>query len=131
MPHTILVLDVLPEPLAICRLGATAAVPDWAMARPFFSVTRTTHELSIICAAARVPNDVTANIGWVALHLRGPFDFNVTGVLLAVSEPLAAAGVSIMAMATYDTDYVLVRADEVPRAIDALVAAGHEVHGAP
>ena len=130
VPHSRLVLDVLPEPLAICRLGATAAIPDWATASTF-SITRTRDELSIICPVAQVPEHVVASTEWVALKFRGPFDFNAVGVLLAVAEPLAAAGITIMAMATYDTDYVLVRAHELVRAASELTAAGHEIHGLP
>lgn len=121
------VLDVLPDALAICRLGTSAAVPEWATSGPFSSITRTNTELSIICASALVPDGVATSRGWRALVLRGPFDFNLVGVLLAVIDPLAAAGVSIMTIATYDTDYVLVRDHHLQRAIAALANAGHEV----
>jgi len=125
-PH--LVLDVLPEPLAICRLAPEAPIPAWAATRPFSTVSRTTDELSIICPAAQVPAGVPASAGWQALKLRGPFDLTLVGILLAVAEPLAAAGVSIMPVATYDTDFVLVRREQLPRAIEALTRAGHTVH---
>jgi hypothetical protein len=125
---TALVLDLLPEPLSICRLAAGAPLPAWAMARAFFSVTRTAHELSIVCPDALVPAELSASGGWRALMLRGPFDMALVGITLAVAAPLARAGVSIMPIATFDTDYVLVRGEQLDRAVDALRAAGHTVH---
>ncbi|MDB4898364.1 MAG: hypothetical protein JWN53_172, partial [Gemmatimonadetes bacterium] len=78
--------------------------------------------------ATQVPAGLSASDGWRALMLRGPFDMALVGITVAVAEPLAAAGVSIMPIATHDTDYVLVRAEQLARAIDALRAAGHTVH---
>ena len=124
---TPLVIHLLAEPLSICRLDADAAIPAWATAAPFFTVSRTMDELSIICPSARVPAGVAANGGWRALKLGGAFDFAEVGVLLRVAGPLAAAGVSIMPVATYDTDYVLVRLPQLDVAVAALRAAGHEV----
>lgn len=122
-----LLLDVLPESLAICRLAADAPIPAWATARPFFSVSRTTHELSVICPAAQVPADVTASRGWRLLALRGPFGLDVVGILASIATPLAEAGVSIMPVATHDTDYILVRDADLTRAVEAITRAGHEV----
>ncbi|MEA2380663.1 MAG: uncharacterized protein QOH72_634 [Solirubrobacteraceae bacterium] len=82
-----------------------------------------------MCAAARVPDGARAESGWRALGVDGPLDFALTGVLAAVAVPLAEAGVSIFAVSTYDTDYVLVRADRLPDAVAALRGAGHSVTG--
>ena len=123
-----LTLDVMAEPLAVCRLDAGAPVPAWATAAPFYAVARTADELSVVCAEARVPDGVTASRGWRALQLRGPFPCELVGVLLAVAAPLAEAGVSIMPIATYDTDYVLVREGQLAAALAALGRAGHTVH---
>ena len=130
MTHPRFVLDVLPEPLAICRLAPDAPLPAWAIAGAFFTVSRTTDELSVVCAAARVPAGIQASRGWRALRLRGPFAMNAVGVLLSVIEPLAAAGVSVMPIATYETDYVLVPEDLLAQATEALGRAGHTVSAA-
>lgn len=124
-----LTIDLQTGEMAICRLAHDAPIPAWATDRPFFTVTRTHDELSIICAAAQVPGGVTASRGWRLLVLRGPFSFGLVGILLAVAEPLARAGVSIMPVASHDTDHVLVQAPQLARAIAALRAAGHEVTG--
>ena len=124
-----LTLSVLPETLAVCRLGPDDALPPWASAGDFRAVTRTASELSIVCADTSVPAAVTANRGWRAIAVDGTLDFALTGVLAALASPLAAAGVSIFAMSTYDTDYVLVKQDTLDRAVAALAAAGHRFHG--
>ncbi len=124
-----LTLSVLPETLAVCRLGPDEALPPWANAGDFRAVTRTSSELSIVCAEASVPPAVTANRGWRAIVVDGTLDFALTGVLAALASPLASAGVSIFAMSTYDTDYVLVKQDTLDRAVAALAAAGHRFPG--
>lgn len=120
---------VQPEPLSICRLAADAPIPAWATQRAFFSVTRTADELSVVCASLQVPAGVTAHDGWRALKLAGPFELLLVGILLGVAAPLAAAGVTVFPIATHDTDYLLVRHDQLGAAIGALRAAGHEVGG--
>jgi hypothetical protein len=96
----------------------------------FFSVTRTPAELSAVCDVAVVPTGVKAEGPWLVLAVRGPLDFDVIGVLSALSAPLATAGISIFAVSTYDTDYLLVRDHELDRAVRALREAGHNISGA-
>lgn len=122
-----LALELLPEPLAVCRLAPDAPLPAWADGPGFCSVTRTADELSIICAAARVPAGVTASAGWRALRLAGAFDLAEVGVLLRVAAPLAAAGVSILPVGTFDTDYVLVREAQLATAVHAMRDAGTKI----
>jgi uncharacterized protein len=122
-----LILTVLPETLAVCRLPADTAIPAWATAESFFSITRTADELSVICRDALVPAGVAAARGWRALKLHGPFDFEQVGILLRVAEPLAAAGISILPIATYETDYVLVQAESLAAAVTILREAGHTI----
>lgn len=123
-----LTLTVLPETLAICRLDPGAAVPAWALsAGGFVSITRTGDELSVVCPEASIPQDVIASRGWRCLRVAGPLDFSLVGVLAALASPLAAAGVSIFAISTYDTDYLLAREADLPGAVEALTAAGHAV----
>jgi hypothetical protein len=115
---------------AVCRLGPADAIPAWAGREGFSSITRTEDELSVVCAAADVPGGVRADRGWRCLRVAGTQDLSQTGVLSSIAAPLAAARVSLFAVATYDTDYVLVRDRSLGDAIAALRAAGHEVHQA-
>lgn len=120
-------LSVLPEKLAIARLDAGSAIPPWATAGGFFCVTRTAEEVSIVCEAGRVPEGVKAQQGWRALRVRGPFDLSEVGVMAALSTALARDGVSVLAIATFDTDYLLVSGEQLQVAIAALRNAGHRV----
>jgi hypothetical protein len=124
-------LIVLPEEFAVARLEPSDAIPAWAMQAALFSATRTPDELSMVCAASHLPLQVPAERGWRCLRVAGTIDFAVTGVLASIAGPLAAAGVSIFAISTYDTDYVLVREHALSAAIVALTAAGHDVDAAP
>ena len=99
------------------------------MVRRARSVTRTPDELSIVCSEASVPPTARAQRGWRALEVQGPLDFSLTGVLAALTAPLAQARISIFALSTYDTDYLLVPGEDLARACATLTAAGHTVAG--
>ena len=120
-------LTVRPGRLAISRLDAGAAVPAWATAGSFFSVTRTAAELSVVCAETDVPDAVRCERGWRALRVEGPLDFSLTGILAALAAPLADADIPIFALSTFDTDYLLVRAAHLDAAVETLRRAGHTV----
>jgi hypothetical protein len=120
-------LMVLPEILAVCRLAADAEVPGWGATGGFSSITRTGEELSIVAEQAHVPAGVRAEGGWRALKVAGPIPFEAVGVLAGVAAPLARAGISLFALSTFDTDYVLVKGDRLEAARAALIGAGHEV----
>lgn len=120
-------LGLMPERLAVCRLEATAVVPDWALAGSFFAVTRTPEELSIVCEAARIPPGVQSAVGWRALRVTGPLDFDEVGILASLATSLAAAGIPIFVLSTYDSDTVLVREAMLQATLAALRAAGHRI----
>ena len=118
----ILELRLLPAVFAVCRLDPVAPVPDG-----FWSVTRTDDELSVICVEDAVPEGAVVQRGWRALQVVGPLDFALTGVAAALTAPLAEAQVSVLPIATYDTDYLFVRDETLSRAVAALEDAGHRV----
>jgi hypothetical protein len=91
------------------------------------SITRTREELSIVCAEAAVPMGTKAERGFRLLRLQGTLDFSLTGILASIAVPLAAAKVSIFAISTYDTDYILVPGTKLEAAVEALRIAGHTV----
>jgi hypothetical protein len=121
-------LSVLPLRLAVCRLPAEDPVPVWATAGAWWNVARTFDELSIICAAEAVPDDVPVDCDWAVLQVAGPFDFTVTGVIAQLSAPLAAAGIPILSVSTYTTDYVVVKEERLASVVQVLGQAGHIVH---
>jgi hypothetical protein len=121
-------LEVLPGLLAICRLPPEAALPAWAtVPAPFLTISRTSEELSITASQAGVPPGVRCERDYRALRVRGTLPPDLVGILVSIAEPLAQAGLSIFAISTYDTDYVLVKARDLPAAVDALRRAGHNV----
>ncbi len=122
-----LTLSVLPETLAICRLGPDDPIPDWAHAGDLISITRTSDELSVVCAEAVVPDNVKSDPGWRCLKVEGPLDLSLTGVLASLANPLAGARINIFAISTFDTDYLLVKAGNLARATEVLIQSGHRV----
>lgn len=118
--------SLIPGTWAILKLSADAPVPEWALrSKDFFAVTRTRDELSLICPAADVPSVHDNGIRWSLIKVEGPFSFAEIGVLASFGTPLANAGISIIAVSTHDTDYVLVRAHDEGAARQSLVLAGH------
>ena len=113
------------QPLAVCRLDPEEALPEWARAGGFSALVRTPDEWSVVCEQACVPDGVKAQPGWAAIELIGPFDFALTGVLAAALVPLAEASVPVFAVSTYDTDWILIPAEQIEKAVRALAAAGH------
>jgi uncharacterized protein len=121
-------LRVLPGALAVARLDPGGPVPAWASAPAALrAVVHTEAELSVVCADGAVPPEARAERGFRALAVAGPLDFRLTGVLAALAVPLAEAGAPIFAVATYDTDHLLVRGERLGEAVAALRAAGHRV----
>jgi len=121
-------IKLLNELLEICRLDPDAPVPVWTHASSgFVSITRTADELSIVLPAGSAPAGVRCEGGWSVFKLQGPFDFALAGILASVLGPLAAAGIPILAISTFDTDYVLVKEENAGAAARALEAAGHEL----
>jgi hypothetical protein len=122
-------LLLLPGLFAVCQLDPNASLPAWATltSSGFVSITRTEHELSIVCAQEDAPDDVRTERDWRCLMIEGPLDFSLIGVLSALLAPLADAGVSVFALSTFDTDYLLVRTAQLDLAVETLNAAGHPV----
>jgi hypothetical protein len=119
-------LQVLDEKLAVCRLAPQDPIPAWAVSSPFFSLTRTGEELSVVCLEDQVPDGIVAKKNWGCLKVLGPLDFSLVGILAKISGVLAAAGISIFAISSYDTDYILLPAENLDRAVKALRDAGYE-----
>jgi hypothetical protein len=122
-------LTVLSGAFIVSRLPPSAPVPSWALeATGFITVTRTDDELSIICGEHHVPQGAATPVRWHALKVHGPFPFETIGVLSALTQALANAKVSLLAVSTHDTDYLFVHSPELAHAIRALRHGGHVVH---
>jgi len=127
MNHGNLTLTLLGDNYSVCRLGPEAEIPPWALAGDFFSLTRTKDELSLVCSQELVPPGVQCEKGWRCIMVKGPLDFSLTGILASLAASLAEAGISIFAISTFDTDYLLVKAENLERAVLKLKEAGHVI----
>jgi len=122
-----LTLSIVEGQYAIAKLAPHAATPEWATRGPFFSITRTAEELSLVVAEASLPPEMEASRNWRMLKVHGPFAFNEVGILAELANPLARLGVGIFVISTYDTDYLLVQREDIPVAVEALEHAGHRI----
>ncbi len=123
-----LTLSALPHKYAVCRLDPNGHIPYWAlMGDDFVSLTRTHEELSIICLEENVPTETQAERGWRCVRVDGAFAFTVAGVHASLAVPLAEADISVLSVATYDTDHILVKEEDLERTLEVLTQAGHTV----
>jgi uncharacterized protein len=126
-----LAIDVQPGDYSVARLPPGAPLPAALTERAgsaLVSVTSTPDEVSVVCPTDLTPETGQVDHGWRLFTVRGPLEFTLTGIMAAIAGELAAAGVSLFAVSTYDTDHVLVKSGDLDRAITALTEAGHEVH---
>lgn len=121
---TIVPLDAA---MSVCK------VSDWLgvdLDAPLCFTGNTDEERSLICRTVDVPASATArDDGWRAFRVAGVLDFSLVGILARISTILADAGIGIVAVSTFNTDYILVKADNFPRALALLAGAGYTVAG--
>ena len=118
-------LEVLPQLFSVCKVDDYGGVDFGA---PFIFTGATDGEKSLVCPTALVPaNTVARSDGWRAFRGAGTLDFSLVGILAALSKTLADAGVGIFAISTFDTDYILTKAEDFDRAATALASAGYNL----
>ena len=131
MKQNKLTLSILEERFGVCKLETGSEIPAWVYGSSFFSITRTPEELSVVCQESSIPLNIPAGTqverGWNCLKVEGPLDFGLTGILAGISRTLADKGISIFAVSTYDTDYILVREKDLECACKALEGAGYDI----
>jgi len=111
----------------VCRLDKIDSIPGWAENSDFLSITRALDELSIVVAEESIPNDIRCEKDWRILKIEGQLDFSLIGILASISTILARNRISIFAISTYDTDYILVKNKDIDNAIGVLVNEGYEI----
>jgi hypothetical protein len=117
------------QAVAVVRLPAGTAPPEWATGEPLVSVTQTATETSVVCPTSCLPDDLPGPVEGplVAVHIDGAVEFSQIGVLVSLLKPLAAAGIPILTVSTFDTDWVLLPAPKVSAAASVWRAAGYDV----
>ncbi|QAA35058.1 ACT domain-containing protein [Clostridium manihotivorum] len=129
MTNKILTMKLIDKRYGVCRLERDEAIPIWAQKGDFFSITRTYEELSIVCDEANIPDEVKCEKDWRVLKIEGPLDFSLIGILASISTILAQQSISIFAISTYDTDYILVKNKDIDKSVETLIAKNYEILG--
>ena len=120
-------LERLRGRFAVCRLDPGARVADDVLRGELAGVTRTSDETSVVCCMSRAPRGAQVEGPFCAMRVAGTLDFSLTGILASLAGPLAEAGISIFALSTFDTDYLLVREEAIDAAVETLAARGHQI----
>ena len=121
------VIQQLPERIAVVHMDPGSEVPPWAWNGSLAAVIQTTEELTIVCDQAAVPGHLTSELDRIAFKLEGPLPFSLTGVLASLLGPLASRCIPVFVVSTYETDYILVKADHAQQAKESFQAEGHQV----
>ncbi len=118
-------LEVLNMDLTVCTL---ASAEDFDPAKDFFFLGRTDKEISLVCRTEDVPKGtLEREDGWRGFRIRGILDFSLIGILARISGLLSEAGISIFALSTYQTDYILVKEGDFESALDLLSSRGYRI----
>lgn len=126
-PEHNVVFRVLDEKYCIAKLPPDAPLPGNGAGKQFFSATRTADELSIVCLETEAPTGAAIERSWRCIKVKGPLEFSLKGVLVSLLLPLAEANIAVFAISTYETDYLLVKQQDVNNAVKALELAGHRI----
>ena len=121
-----LVLSVLSETFTIHKLSPDASIPEEILNCEYYSVNKTENELSLVCSEEIEVQSLESSKGWKCLKVKGPLDFNLTGILAGISDILDQANISIFAISTFDTDYILVRSQDLSSARTKLRQADYK-----
>ncbi|GFP75321.1 ACT domain-containing protein [Clostridium fungisolvens] len=125
----ILTMRLLRDKYGVCRLDKNEIIPSWAQNGEFFSITKTADELSIVCDEDNIPDNIKCEKDWNILKIEGPLDFSLIGILSSISSILADKGISIFAVSTYDTDYILIKNKDIDKAVKSLIEERYEILG--
>lgn len=122
-----IVFSVLDDKYCVAKLPPDSMIPPAQVDGELYSVTRTNEETSLICLEQEAPENAEIERNWRVLKVQGPLEFSLKGVLSSMLNPLAAAEISIIALSTYNTDYVLVKQYDLSKALSVLSLAGHRL----
>ena len=121
-----LVLSVLSETFTIHKLSPDASIPEEILKSNYYSVSKTENELSVVCSELIEVKSLQSSKGWKCIKVKGPLDFNLTGIFAGISDILAQANIRIFAILTFHTDYLLVRTQDLSSAGTKLRQAGYK-----
>jgi hypothetical protein len=126
MNYPKLKLSLLPQTYAICSFPPDFTFPAIDNTSSILSIAKTCKETTIVCDENRIPGDCRKSENWKCIKVEGSFDLDAIGVIAGISIPLAESRISIYVVSTYDTDYVLINAKNIDRAVSCLSKFGHK-----
>lgn len=123
-----LVLSVLEETFSIHRLAPDASLPEAISDCDFYSLSKTADELSLVCPEHLAVKSEKHSPDWKCLKVEGPLDFKLTGILAGITDVLAKERISVFVISTFDTDYILIKKQNLTNAVSALERAGYQIN---
>jgi len=121
-----LVLSVLSDSFTIHKLSPDVSIPEKILKSNYYSVSKTENELSLVCSEVIEVQSLQSSKGWKCIKMKGPLDFNLTGILASISDILAQTNISIFVISTFDTDYIFVKKHDLIPATNKLRQAGYK-----
>jgi hypothetical protein len=122
-------IKILKDHYSVVQLPPDDPFPSWVNDDDFLAIVKTSDELSVVSNTKSVPEGGRSEHGWRVLGIADVLDFTLVGVFSDISLLLAGVGVSIFVISTYNTDYFLVKHDQLNKALDTLRKAGHRIEG--
>ena len=113
-------LELINVDLSIAKISKSIDPCKLSEKAKFISFTKTEDEISLVIDSESLPENEYASDGWKGIKIIGPMDFSLVGVLQQVIEPLAINGISIFTISTFETDYILVRQEQLKKAVELL-----------
>ncbi|SOC43725.1 ACT domain-containing protein [Ureibacillus acetophenoni] len=121
-------LKMLDSTFSVVKVPPTETIPLWAINADMFSITKTDEELSIVCPSECLPSNEEYKYvenDWMCIKVEGILDFSLTGILSSLANTLAKNQISIFAISTYNTDYLLIKSHSIEKAKVVLENEGH------
>lgn len=112
---------------AVCQISNREKVPSWVEEKGFFSVTKTEDEISVVMLQDKISKEIKAEKDWRILKVEGTLDFSLIGILAKISSVLAENQISIFVISTFNTDYILVKEENIEKAMAVLNLEGYEI----
>ena len=126
MDSTKIVLSILDETYIIYKLAQSTNLPEELIGCEFYSLSNSQEELSLVCPEQILIQSENSSPNWKCLKVAGPLDLNLTGILAGLSDTLAKAKISIFAISTFETDYLLIQKQSLKAAKNALISQGYQ-----
>jgi hypothetical protein len=123
----ILTIEILPDNYSIYRFKSGSEIPDWIYKSEFYSITKTNEETSVVAFQTDDAAGLKCSRDWRVLKIAGPLDFSLVGIVADVTSTLKDKNIPVFIISTYDTDYILIKQNDLIAGIIALEERGHNI----